>query len=113
LSSKKNLQTYDLSQDQRYHECPADNLCSLHDQVNFYMATYVNASIPAYVGYEVGQPAYPAPEVDLQNQLPLTADEFSQILASTQKNFTGGFFWSVFKPIVRKKEAILCFLYTN
>lgn len=68
----------------------------------FYLQTYQNASIPAVVGYEIGQPAYPSAEVDLQNQLPLTTSEFAQIVSTTQTNFTGGFFWSVFKPAVRR-----------
>jgi len=95
------LQTYDLSKDPRYHECPQDDVCALHEQVEFYMNTYANASIVANVGYEVGQPAYPAIEVDKENQLPLTQDEFSQILANTQPKYPGAFFWSVYKKPVR------------
>ena len=30
-------------------------------QVQFYMSTFTNASIPAAVGYETGTPAYPDP----------------------------------------------------
>lgn len=99
------VMTYDLSKDTRYHECPADDICDLHDQVAFYMSTYQNASIPAVVGYEIGQPAYPSPEVDLVNQLPLTTSEFADIVGSTQTNFTGGFFWSIFKPTVNPDQV--------
>lgn len=92
--------SYDLSKNPQFHECPADDICSLHEQVKFYMAAYKNASIPANVGYEIGTPAYPSPTHDPSNQLPLTKEEFQQIITTTQPQFDGGFFWAVYKPTV-------------
>ncbi|EDQ89831.1 uncharacterized protein MONBRDRAFT_7785, partial [Monosiga brevicollis MX1] len=52
-----NVMTYDLSDNPQFHECPQDNVCTLSQQVQFYMQTYSQAQIPAFVGYEVGTPA--------------------------------------------------------
>ena len=93
-----NVMTYDVSDNQKYHECPAPGVCSLDAQVNFYMKTYKAAGIPAAVGYEIGTPAYPSPTEDPTHQLPLTTAELSKIVGQTQGTFSGGFFWSLFKP---------------
>lgn len=78
--------TYDLSDDEEYSECPEPGVCTLDQQVQFYMNTYgacgsscaapfcpsnlripvllantATASIAAAVGYETGTPAYPDP----------------------------------------------------
>lgn len=37
----------------QFYECPAPNVCTLDQQVNFYMQTFAQAGIPANVGYEV------------------------------------------------------------
>ena len=84
--------TYDLSDDEQFYECPTPAVCSLHDQVAFYMETYSNASVPAHVGYETGTPAYPDPVEDATHQLPLTMTELGLITSNTQKNSPGGFF---------------------
>jgi len=93
-----NVMTYDLSNNEQYHECPVDGLCSLDQQVQYYMNTYTQANIPAYVGYEVGTPAYPDPIHDPSHQLPLTTQLLNSIVSQTQPNFKGGFFWELFKP---------------
>jgi hypothetical protein len=69
-------------------------------QVAFYMKTYDDAGIVANVGYEVGIPAYPAPDHDKSHQLPLTSSLLSSIISNTQPNHKGGFFWELFKPAV-------------
>jgi hypothetical protein len=69
------------------------------------MQTYQNASIPASVGYEIGTPAYPDPVEDTSNQLPLTQDEFSSIISTTQPKVQGGFFWAIFKPANNSQEV--------
>jgi hypothetical protein len=51
------MKTYDLSDDEKYSECPTPAVCTLHDQVDFYLKTYAAAGIPANVGYETGTPA--------------------------------------------------------
>jgi len=93
-----NVMTYDLSDNPEFHECPQDNVCTLPQQVQFYMNTYKESSIPANVGYEIGVPAYPDPTHDKTHQLPLTTDNLSQIISQTQTQFKGGFFWEMFKP---------------
>merc|ERR1712004_549616 len=66
-----NVMTYDLSDDEKYHECPNCDTCTLEKQVAFYMNTYQTAGIAANVGYEVGTPAYPDKDHDGSHQLPL------------------------------------------
>lgn len=92
-----NIMTYDLSSNNDFHECPETDVCSLDKQVDFYMNTYKQAGLPANVGYEVGQPAYPDPTHDKDHQLPLSQDALSKILSKTQSNFDGGFFWEMYK----------------
>lgn len=99
-----NVMTYDLSDNPEFHECPEENICSLSDQVEYYMKAYDNASIVANVGYEIGTPAYPSPTHDPTHQLPLTKSEFAKILSSTQPN-RSGFFWELFKPINNSMQA--------
>lgn len=86
-----------------FHECPPSGGCTLSEQVHFYMNTYALAGIPAAVGYELGQPAYPSPIVDKEHELPLTSSEFSKILTNTQPTYKGqgqgGFFWELYKKI--------------
>ena len=93
-----NVMTYDLSKNQSFHECPDDSTCALNKQVDFYMNNYKSGGITANVGYEIGTPAYPSLIEDKQDQLPLSSDELSLIIANTQTKVTGGFFWSVYKP---------------
>jgi len=62
------------------------------------MNTYKTASIPASVGYEIGQPAYPDPKHDPSHQLPLTPELLTKIIDGTQTEHGGGFFWEIFKP---------------
>lgn len=92
-----NVMTYDLSDNNEFHECPNPSTCTLDQQVEFYMKTYRDAGISANVGYEVGQPAYPDPTHDKSHQLPLDDDVFSTILSKTQSQQPGGFFWELYK----------------
>ncbi|KAF9363219.1 hypothetical protein BGX34_004625 [Mortierella sp. NVP85] len=91
-----NVMTYDLSNNKEYHECPDENTCSLSQQVNYYMKSYADNNMQAYVGYEIGIPAYPDKNHDPTHQLPLTQAELTSILAVQGKN--GGFFWELYKP---------------
>jgi hypothetical protein len=93
-----NVMTYDLSDNQDFHECPDDEHCTLSQQVAFYMGTYSKAGIGANVGYEVGTPAYPAPDHDKAHQLPLTTSALSSIVSTSQSQAAGGFLWQIFKP---------------
>eukprot|EP01003_Olkasia_polycarbonata_P005571 NODE_533_length_827_cov_298.240360_g472_i0.p1 GENE.NODE_533_length_827_cov_298.240360_g472_i0~~NODE_533_length_827_cov_298.240360_g472_i0.p1 ORF type:complete len:200 (+),score=62.95 NODE_533_length_827_cov_298.240360_g472_i0:46-600(+) len=99
-----NVMTYDLSDNEQYHECPQEGVCALDQQVAFYMNTYVQAGIVANVGYEVGTPAYPDPTEDPTHQLPLTKT-LLQTLQTTQAKSTGGFFWDLFKPPAASDRA--------
>ncbi|KAI9232325.1 MAG: hypothetical protein BYD32DRAFT_491316 [Podila humilis] len=90
-----NVMTYDLSNNQEYHECPDANTCSLSQQVNYYMKSYADNGMAANVGYEIGIPAYPAIEHDPTHQLPLIQSELSAILAA--QGAKGGFFWELYK----------------
>lgn len=92
-----NVMTYDLSDNNEFHECPESNVCTLDQQVEFYMKTYRDAGYSANVGYEVGQPAYPDPTHDKSHQLPLDADVLGTILSKTQSQHPGGFFWEMYK----------------
>lgn len=100
-----NVMTYDLSDDTEYSECPEPGVCSLDQQVAFYMNTFASGSIPANVGYETGTPAYPDPVENPTHQLPLTLQELATITQQTQPSFTGGFFWEIFKQPVVAGEA--------
>jgi hypothetical protein len=97
--------TYDLSDDESHYECPQPDICTLHDQVNFYMQQYAAAGIAANVGYETGTPAYPDPIENPTHQLPLTLTELSTIQSNTQKSYAGGFFWEIFKQPSTADEA--------
>jgi hypothetical protein len=92
-----NVMTYDLSDNPEFHECPDESDCTLDKQVAFYMKTYSDANIPASVGYEIGVPAYPAPDHDAQHQLPLTHEMLASIVSQTQPQFKSAFFWELFK----------------
>jgi len=92
-----NVMTYDLSDNEQYYECPTTDCCTLECQVQFYMSTYDQASIPATVGYEVGTPAYPDPTHDPSHQLPLSTAELATITTNIQPKYSGGFFWELFK----------------
>jgi hypothetical protein len=59
-----NVMTYDVSDNQAFHECPDDAHCKLDQQVSFYMDTFKTASIGAAVGYEVGTPACTPPTAE-------------------------------------------------
>ncbi len=100
-----NVMTYDLSDDESHYECPTPAVCTLDQQVDFYMSTYAAASIPANVGYETGTPAYPDPVENPTHQLPLTTALLATITSSTQKSSPGGFFWEMFKQPVVAGEA--------
>lgn len=93
-----NVMTYDLSKDERFHECPDESDCPLAKQVAFYMDTYATASIEAAVGFEIGTPAYPSPTEDPGNQLPLTTAALATIAAANLKPGGRGFLWELFKP---------------
>ncbi|KAJ3063429.1 hypothetical protein HDU99_004840, partial [Rhizoclosmatium hyalinum] len=96
-----NVMSYDVSANNAYFECPSGSTsdCDLAGQVKFYMNTYEKAGIPARVGYEVGQPAYPDPYSDAGNQLPLTQVGLTGILEGVPSAKTlGGFFWELYKP---------------
>ncbi|KAF9585027.1 hypothetical protein BGW38_004209 [Lunasporangiospora selenospora] len=90
-----NVMTYDLSNNQQFHECPDTNVCSLSQQVLYYMNSYKTNGMTAYVGYEIGIPAYPAFDHDPTHQLPLTQTELTAILAG--QGSRGGFFWELYK----------------
>jgi len=92
------VMTYDLSDNEQYHECPVDGVCTLEQQVQYYMSTYQQAGVKAFVGYEIGTPAYPDPTNDPSHQLPLTKTALGTIISQTQPKFKGGFFWEMFKP---------------
>ncbi|KAJ3256973.1 hypothetical protein HDU77_002913 [Chytriomyces hyalinus] len=94
-----NVMTYDLSKNNNYFECPDTTAnCDLAGQVKFYMNTYAAAGIPARVGYEIGQPAYPDAANDAANQIPLTQTELTGILSGVSSSSTmGGFFWELYK----------------
>lgn len=64
------------------------------------MDTFKTANIPAFVGYEIGTPAYPNPVHDKSHQLPLTKDMLSSIISTTQPQFPGGFLWEIFKDVM-------------
>ncbi|KAF9583849.1 hypothetical protein BGW38_008341, partial [Lunasporangiospora selenospora] len=91
-----NVMTYDLSNNQQYHECPEPGICSLSQQVNYYMQSYALNNMTATVGYEIGIPAYPDKDHDPTHQLPLVQTELSGILAA--QGTKGGFFWELYKP---------------
>jgi len=61
------------------------------------MDSYKTAGIHAHVGYEIGTPSTPDKDHDGVNQLPLTNDALELIVNNTQGNFTGGFFWDMYK----------------
>ncbi|KAI8821237.1 hypothetical protein BJ741DRAFT_715627 [Chytriomyces cf. hyalinus JEL632] len=94
-----NVMTYDLSKNNNYFECPDTTAnCDLAGQVKFYMNTYAAAGIPARVGHEIGQPAYPDAANDAGNQIPLTQSELTGILSGVSSSSTmGGFFWELYK----------------
>jgi len=100
-----NVMTYDLSDDESHYECPTPDVCTLHDQVDFYMKTYDQAGIPASVGYETSTPAYPDPIENPTHQLPLTMDELSLIIKNTQTRYKAGFFWEIFKQPAKPDQA--------
>jgi hypothetical protein len=93
-----NVMTYDLSNNDEFHECPKPGLTTLDQQVNFYMNTYKSAGMAANVGYEIGTPAYPDKKHDGSHQLPLSKDELSKLISATQSKYGGGFFWEMYKP---------------
>lgn len=100
-----NVMTYDLSSNEQFHECPSPGVCSLDQQVEFYMNTYQQAGITASVGYEIGQPAYPDHDHDGSHQLPLTKDKLSTLVSNTQSKHGGGFFWELFKAPTSDDQA--------
>jgi GH18 family chitinase len=101
-----NVMSYDLSDNEQYYECPEPGVCSLDQQVQFYMQQYATAGIPANVGYETGTPAYPDPVHDPTHQLPLTQSALGLIISETQAHYSGGFFWEIFKqPAAGADEA--------
>jgi len=103
------VMSYDLSDDPKYTECPSPGVCSLQQQVAFYMNTYQQAGIPAAVGYEVGAPAYPDPGIpgSAKYTLPLTTSALQEIVSQTQKKnkAQGGFFWEMYKEAGSSSNA--------
>ena len=100
-----NVMTYDLSDNEAHFECPDPSVCTLHDQVDFYMAQYALAGIDANVGYETGTPAYPDPVEDAPHQLPLTLAELGLIINNTQTKYKGAIVWELFKLPAQAEEA--------
>ncbi|KAJ3027556.1 UNVERIFIED_CONTAM: hypothetical protein HDU68_003592 [Siphonaria sp. JEL0065] len=92
-----NVMSYDLSKS-TINCPPAPATCDLDGQVDFYMAQYAAAGVPANVGYEIGTPAYPPPATDSANALPLTNTLAGKILSNVQPYYKAGFFWELFKP---------------
>ncbi|KAG0297040.1 hypothetical protein BGZ98_000730, partial [Dissophora globulifera] len=90
-----NIMTYDLSDNTQYSECPDVGVCSLSQQVLYYMNSYAANGMSALVGYEIGIPAYPDFTHDPTHQLPLIQSEMTSILASIGTK--GGFFWELYK----------------
>ncbi|KAF9956823.1 hypothetical protein BGZ72_002418 [Mortierella alpina] len=91
-----NVMSYDVSGDYDTHECPTDkSSCPLNKQVDYYMKSFHDNNMDANVGYEIGIPAYPAPDHAPQFQLPLTQAELSLILEKYGSK--GGFFWELYK----------------
>ncbi|KAI8832804.1 hypothetical protein BJ741DRAFT_650984 [Chytriomyces cf. hyalinus JEL632] len=95
-----NVMTYDLSSNNAFFECPdTTSNCELGGQVKFFMNTFATAGIPARVGYEIGQPAYPDPSNDPTHQAPLTQSALTEILSGVPNTGSvGGFFWELYKP---------------
>ena len=89
--------TYDLSDNEKYFECPVEGVCTLPQQVDFYMGLYKKAGILANVGYEIGTPAYPDITHDPEHQLPLTKAALAELISVTQPKVLSGFFWDVYK----------------
>ncbi len=88
--------SYDVSGDNAASECPdGESSCPLNKQVDYYMKSFLDNNMEANVGYEIGIPAYPAPDHDPQHQLPLTQKELSIILSKYGSK--GGFFWELYK----------------
>ncbi|KAF9206937.1 hypothetical protein BGZ49_001531 [Haplosporangium sp. Z 27] len=90
-----NVMTYDLSDNEQYYECPDTGVCTLSQQVNYYMNSYATNGMTANVGYEIGIPAYPDPTHDPTHQLPLIQSELTSILSA--QGSKGGFFWELYK----------------
>ncbi|KAF9942622.1 hypothetical protein BGZ67_000846 [Mortierella alpina] len=89
-----NVMSYDVSS--ATGECPdGDESCDLNKQVDYYMTSFLHNNMDANVGYEIGIPAYPAPDHDPQHQLPLNQKELSAILQKYGSK--GGFFWELYK----------------
>ncbi|ORY53776.1 hypothetical protein BCR33DRAFT_732568 [Rhizoclosmatium globosum] len=90
-----NVMAYDIST--TADECPQPGVCSLSQQVDFYLGTYktmLSSTAGVYVGYEVGTPAYPADYTYMAN---LTQSEFSTLQSNTQSQYPGGFYWEMYK----------------
>ncbi|KAJ3284860.1 hypothetical protein HDU79_007826 [Rhizoclosmatium sp. JEL0117] len=90
-----NVMTYDMSD--ATDECPQPGVCSLPQQVDFYMGTYktmTSSNAGIYVGYEIGTPAYPT---DYTQMLNLTTSAFATLQTNTQSNYPGGFYWEMYK----------------
>ncbi|KAJ3075543.1 hypothetical protein HDU98_007789 [Podochytrium sp. JEL0797] len=91
-----NVMSYDLSNSAI--NCPTPSTCALDQQVEYYMATYAAAGIPANPGYEIGTPAYPPASTAASNQMPLSNALAGLIQSNTQTYYQAGFFWELFKP---------------
>ncbi|KAI8621958.1 hypothetical protein BC830DRAFT_12345 [Chytriomyces sp. MP71] len=94
-----NAMTYDLSQDDTFHECPSATMpCDLASQVAFYLAQF--RALPllqnARVGFETGTPAYPDATHDAHGQLPLTTAALAQIAAQVDLS-AGAILWELYK----------------
>ena len=100
-----NVMTYDLSDNPEFHECPEEGICTLPEQVDFYMQRYKANGIKANVGYEIGIPAYPSPTEDAAHQLPLTQANLQAITSKSQAGSDQGFLWELFKPSINSSLA--------
>lgn len=89
-----NVMSYDVSDDDSIHECPAEGVCTLSDQVHFYMNTYSTLNVKALTGFELGVPAYPDISHNKEHQLPLTTEQTSKIITQIDKQQSpGAFYW--------------------
>ncbi|KAI9346861.1 hypothetical protein BDR26DRAFT_855241 [Obelidium mucronatum] len=80
-----NVMSYDIST--ASDECPSPGVCTLSQQVDFYLNTYrsmLGSSAGIYVGYEIGTPAYPASYAQMAN---LSTTEWPKLLSNTQSNY--------------------------
>ncbi|KAJ3004518.1 UNVERIFIED_CONTAM: hypothetical protein HDU68_005040, partial [Siphonaria sp. JEL0065] len=101
-----NIMSYDIST--ASDECPQPGVCSLSQQVDFYLNTY-KTMLGSKAGiYEIGTPACELSKTQLQKNASLIihlyafaqmanlrATEWPKLLSNTQANYPGGFYWEI------------------